>query len=93
MSARAADDFVAIRTRLEELHQKPAEVGAGKDTGAKPDAAKEHHSQHLMGAVTRLLHQLTLREARAINFCNLESILYYASLTRAGPTPRCSGLD
>jgi hypothetical protein len=74
---------------MEELRQKPAELGAREDTGAKSDAAKEHYSQYLMGAVTRLLHQLTLREGRALNFCNLESILHYASLTpvtlRRGP--------
>lgn len=81
MSARAADDFVAIRTRMVELRQKPAEVRARE--AVRHGAAKEHYPQQLMGAVTRRLHALALREARALNFCNLESILHYASLTVA----------
>jgi len=81
MSARAADDFVAIRTRVVELGQKPAEVHARQAVKLNP--AKEHYSQQLMGAVTRRLRALALREARALNFCNLEGILHYASLTSA----------
>jgi hypothetical protein len=88
MSARAADDFVAIRTRMEELRQR-TEVRARE--AVNPDAVKEHYPQYL-GAVTRLLHGLALREARALNFCNLESILHYATLTSTDKPRRPAGL-
>jgi len=49
MSARAADDFVAIRTRMVELRQKPAEVRARE--AVRHGAAKEHYPQQLMGTL------------------------------------------
>lgn len=61
MFPRAADDFAAIRTRLQELRRAPAEAVAREDTGAKPYAAEERYPRHLMEAVKRLLHELARR--------------------------------
>ena len=57
----AADDFAAIRTRLQELRRESAEAVVLEDTGAIPDAAEERCPRHLMEAVLRLLHELARR--------------------------------
>ena len=58
ISARAADDFAAIRARLEELRRAPGELAARADI-----APNARYPRDLIDAVKRVLQDIARRSA------------------------------